>query len=82
MKPYYYIHRVGVTRGLGEKFNDLKVVSEYAKGLSARLPRDSFEVLQVLSIIQTMTPQTFWVDKATPPCNCKFDKNTCSCCCH
>ena len=66
MKPYYYIYRVGYGKPT-IKHQTLALAHAEAMRLAGQHPGETFELLECLGIVQTTTPQAFWMDGVTPP---------------
>ena len=66
MKPYYYIYRVGYGKPT-IKHQSLALAHTEAMRLAGQHPGETFEILECLGIVQTTTPQAFWMDGVIPP---------------
>ena len=67
MKPYYYVYRVGSSRGPTVKHPTLESATAGSLRLSGQHPGETFEILQCLGITRTTEPSTFWCDGSEPP---------------
>ncbi|MEO5712032.1 MAG: hypothetical protein ABIT37_00955 [Luteolibacter sp.] len=73
MKSYFYIYRVGYGKPT-IKHQTLELAHAEAMRLAGQHPGETFELLECLGIVQTTTPQAFWMDGVTLPAPSNRDK--------
>ena len=82
MKKYYYVYRVG-NQVPTVKHATLEQAEAEATRLATQHPGSDFELLECLGIVQTVKPQTFWMDGVIPPHICAMHRimdDTCFIC--
>ena len=66
MKPYYYVYRIGGSRGPVVKHPTVEAAVAESHRLAGQHPGEAFEILKCLAVTRTTEPATFWNDGEGP----------------